>query len=111
MVFWLIENHPDSPILGLDIAWLFDSGHDPGDFYRPMHNPGDFAKARVLWDAVFARVAQLQAEALHNAARFFETTDPIRSEELAKQLQAVDSVGHGKVVSTFLPQISPALHR
>jgi hypothetical protein len=111
MVFWLIESHPESPVLGLDIAWLFDSGRDPGDHYRAMHDPADFARARVLWEAVFARGAELPAEALHNAARFFETTDPVRSEELAKRLEEVDPVGHGKVVSTFLSQILPALHR
>ena len=110
MVFWLIENHPDSPVLGLDIAWLFPAGRGPDDHYRGMHDPADFAKARALWDVVFARNGDLPVEVFHNAARFFETSDPVRSEDLAKRLQKADPVEHGKVVSTFLTQILPALH-
>jgi hypothetical protein len=109
-VFWLIDNHPESPILGLDIAWLFPGDRDPADHYRAMHDPADFIKARVLWDAVIARHLDTTPEALHNAARFFETVDQVRSEGLAKRLQEVDPAGHGKVVSTFLTQILPGLH-
>lgn len=110
LVFWLIENHPESPVLGLDIAWLFPGDRDRGDHYRAMHDPTDFIQARMLWEAVLARHLDMP-EVLHNAARFFEVTDPGRSADLAKRLQEVDPEGHGKVVSTFLTRTLPALHR
>ena len=111
MVFWLIENHPDSPILGLDLAWLFPAGREPDDHYRGMHDPADFKEARVLWNVVFARNGDLPVEIFHNAARFFESSEPVRSEDLAKRLRKADPDEHGRVVSTFLTTILPSLSR
>jgi hypothetical protein len=108
-LFWLIENHPESPVLGLDLAWLFPDDRSPGDHYRAMHDPADYIQARALWDAVIARNSDTP-EILHNAARFFEGTDALKSADLAKRLQSIDPEGHGKAVSNFLTKILPGLH-
>jgi hypothetical protein len=48
---------------------------------------------------------------LHNAARFFEATDPAKSADLAKHLQAADPERHGKVVDFYFNKVAPGLHR
>jgi hypothetical protein len=88
-VFWLIEHHPQSPILGLDIAWLFPGDRDPGEHYLAMHGAADFTRARQLWESVIPQHSNVR-EVLHNAARFFEGADPAKGDDLARRLQAAD---------------------
>lgn len=109
-VLWLIAHHPDSPILGLDLAWLFDNEKAAGDHYRAMHDDGDFIQARQLWELVTAQHLDVP-EVLHNAARFFEAADPAKSADLARRLQAADPQGHGKVVDYYFNKVAPGLRR
>jgi hypothetical protein len=109
-VFWLIAHRPESPILGLDVAWLFSNERAAGDHYRAMHDDADFIQARQLWELAIARYSDVP-EVLHNAARFFEATDPAKSADLAKRLQAADPEGHGKVVDFYFNKVAPGLHR
>ena len=95
-MFWLIEHHPESPILGLDIAWLFENERAAGEHYRAMQDDADFIQARRLWDSVLAQ-SVLLPEVLHNAARFLEATETGRSADLARRLREADPEGHGKV--------------
>lgn len=88
-VCWLIEHHPESVILGLDIAWI-----------TPQSDGADFDRARVLWESSLNPIA-FRPEALHNAARFFETSNLDKSVELARRLQTLDPAGHTKLVANF----------
>ncbi len=109
-VLWLIAHHPESPILGLDLAWLFPNERAAHDHYRTMHDDADFAQARELWDAVIGQEWD-SPEVLHNAARFYEGTDPAKSAELARRLRNADPVGHGKLVDEYFNRVAPALRR
>jgi len=112
-VFWLIEHHPESPILGLDIAWLFPNEQMAADHYAPMHDDADFIRARKLWESSIAQHpnALEVPEVLHNAARFFEATDPEKSEDLARRLQQVDPQGHEPVVAYYFTKVAPRFRR
>jgi hypothetical protein len=110
LVLWLIAHHADSPILGLDLAWLFATAKAAGDHYGAMHDDGDFLRARQLWEVVVAQPLEIP-EVLHNAARFFEATDPARSAALAGRLQEIDPAGHGKVVAYYFERVAPAHRR
>ena len=103
-VFWLIEHHPDSPILGLDLAWLFAGDGDPGVHYRSMHDAGDFKKARVLWEAVIPQHLNTP-EALHNAARFFRQVDLEKSTDLVERLRNIDPVNHAAAIESYFNQV------
>jgi hypothetical protein len=92
-VCWLIEHHPESPILGLDFAWIFPDR-------LPQNDAVDFARARALWESALNPI-RVEQEALHNAARFFDASNLDRSIELAKLLQSLDPVGHTKPVAHF----------
>ena len=105
-VFWLIEHHPESPILGLDLAWLFPNAQIAGIHYGPMHDDQDFIQARTLWDAVLPTYLDVP-EALHNAARFFEATDSAKSGDLARQLQQLDPQSHSDVVADYFEKVAP----
>lgn len=97
LVYWLITHHPESPILGLDLAWISETA------------PRDYERAAALWDAALAHFP-LAPETLHNAARFFEVNDPARSAELATRLKQLDAGGHGKLVHHYFQVIAPAIH-
>jgi len=103
-VLWLIEHHPDSPILGLDLAWLFPGGRDPGIHYRGMWDAEDFAKARVLWEAVLPQYSNTP-EALHNAARFFRQVDLARSTDLMERLRKNDPVRHAQAIDFYFSKV------
>ena len=109
-VLWLISHHPESPILGLDLAWLFPNEEAAHDHYRAMHDDADFVQARQLWDTVVGRHPN-SPEVLHNASRFYEATDPAKSGELARRLRDTDPIGHGKVVDYYFNRVAPALRR
>jgi hypothetical protein len=107
-VFWLIEHHPESPILGLDLAWLFPNSQMAGNHYGPMQDDSDLIHARKLWEAVLPTHLDVP-EALHNAARFFEATDPAKSRDLATRLQELDPQGHSEVVAYYFDKVAPHL--
>jgi hypothetical protein len=69
-VFWLIQHHPESPILGLDVAWFFPEGGNMSVHYQRLHDDADFIHASQLWESVILQRKDVP-EVLHNAARFF----------------------------------------
>jgi hypothetical protein len=105
-VFWLIEHHPESPVLGLDLAWLFASPQAAGSHFSPMHDDADFIQARKLWEAVMPTHLDVP-EALHNAARFFEATDPSNSADFARRLEQIDPQGHSALVKYYFERVAP----
>lgn len=109
-VFWLIQHQPESPILGLDLAWLFPNSQMAGSVYGSMHDDVDFVEAQRLWEAVIPTHLNVP-EALHNAARFFEATDPAKTADLATRLQLLDPQGHSQVVAYYFEKVEPGLRR
>ncbi len=107
-VFWLIEHHPESPILGLDLTWLFPNSQMAGSHFGSMHDDADFIQARALWESVTPTRLDVP-EALHNAARFFEATDASRSADLARRLQELDPQVHSGVVAYYFEKVAPHL--
>jgi hypothetical protein len=104
-VFWLIEHHPESPILALDLAWLFPNSQLAGSHYGPMHDDADFIQARALWETALPTRLDVP-EALHNAARFFEAADPSRSADLARRLEALDPQGHSEALAYYFEKVA-----
>ena len=94
-VCWLIEHHPDSPVLQLDTAWLI-----PG---REGVNEADLTRARGLWEAAIN--GYLPPEGLHNAARFFEDVDMDKAIALATRLQNGDPTVHTQPVANFFSTV------
>ena len=92
-ICWLIEHHPESPILGLDIAAIFS-------YRMPASDAADFERVRALWASAL-NPARIDPEILHNAARFFEISDVDKSIEIAKQLLRLDPAGHAEAVAYF----------
>jgi hypothetical protein len=102
-VCWLIEHHPDSPLLGLDIVWIFPSSMMAVEHYKKaMNNIADYQRVYGLWETAVA-LNPNEPEVLHNAARFFwnDPADRVKSLELAKRLQQIDPVNHSKVLTSF----------
>ncbi|HEV3331059.1 MAG TPA: energy transducer TonB [Bryobacteraceae bacterium] len=92
-ICWLIEHHPESPILGLDFARVFPD-------HPPQNDAADFARSRALWESALNPI-RVESEALHNAARFFEASNVDRSIELTKLLQSLDPADHTQPVAYF----------
>ncbi len=72
-ILWMIEHHPDAPVLGEPCATIYPSGHILSD-------PEGFAQARELWLKTTASSVSIQVTT--NAAIFFLTTDPPCAREL-----------------------------
>ncbi len=103
-VCWLIEHHPESPILGLDTTWICFNSKIAGEHYKlALNDAADFERVHQLWETVIARSPR-EPEVIHNAARFFWNNPPdrVKSVELAKRLRQMDPVGHAEVVGSFL---------
>lgn len=103
-VCWLIEHHPESPILGLDTAWIFANSRVAGEHYKSaLNDTADFERVVHLWETVIA-LDPREPEILHNAARFYWNHPPDRAKsvELAKRLQQIDPVDHAKALASFL---------
>jgi hypothetical protein len=109
-VLWLIEHHPESRILGLDIASLFPNRKLAGMHHGAVYEPEDFIRARELWKSVLAQNSD-NAEVLHNAARFFESTDFSLSGDLARRLSEIDPKSHGELVSDYFKRVAPGFLR
>jgi hypothetical protein len=92
-VCWLIEHHPESPILALDFAQIFPDR-------MPQNDAADFERARALWASAL-NPTHVEREALHNAARFFEASSLDESVKLAKLLENLDAAGHTKPIAHF----------
>lgn len=79
-ILWLIEHHPDSPILNLAEVAIEDTGNSLAD-------PEGFKQARQLW------VSQMEARKtdvamLGNLAKFFQMTDKNLAESALLQAKA-----------------------
>jgi hypothetical protein len=79
-ILWLIEHHPDSPILNLAEVAIEDTGNSLAD-------PEGFKQARQLW------VSQMEARKtdgpmLGNMAKFFQMTDKNLAESALLQAKA-----------------------
>jgi len=98
-ICWLIEHHPESLPLSLDIAWVRSTG--------PGSDPAVTERVRELWDVALSRHSS-EPEALHNAGRFFEEVDLARSVELVERLQMLDRVVHTRPVAYFEGRLVPA---
>jgi tetratricopeptide (TPR) repeat protein len=104
-VCWLIEHHPDSPILSLDLAWIFPNAQSVQWRYQmALNDATDFERVLRLWQVAIAQNPE-NPEALHNAARFLESSDPARSAELVKRMQQLDPQGHTTVAAGFYNQL------
>jgi hypothetical protein len=75
-----------------------------------MHDDADFIQVRTFWDAAIPTHLDVP-EALHNAARFFEGTDPSKSGDLARRLQELDPQSHSEVVAYYFEKIAPHLRQ
>ena len=94
-VCWLIEHHPDSPVLQLDTALLIP-GHEGV-------KQADLTRVRGLWEAAIN--GYLPPEGLHNAARFFEDVDMDKAIALATRLQNGDPTVHTQPVANFFSTV------
>ena len=102
-VCWLIEHHPESPLLGLDTAWIFPNSKMADEHYKPaLNNTADYQRVHSLWEKVVA-LDPREPEILHNAARFFwnDHSDRVKSLELARRLEQIDPDRHSKVLASF----------
>jgi hypothetical protein len=80
-ILWLIECHPDSPILNLAEAAIEESGNSLAD-------PEGYKKARQLWlSQMDARKGD--AALLGNLAKFFQMTDKNLAESALLQAKAI----------------------
>jgi hypothetical protein len=80
-ILWLIENHPESPILALAEVTIEDRGNSLAD-------PDGYHQARQLW------LSQMESkkdnvQVLGNAARFFQMTDKNLAESILLRAQAL----------------------
>jgi hypothetical protein len=80
-ILWLIEHHPESPILGLAEVPIEDRGNSLAD-------PEGYQQARRLWlSQMESRKDNVQV--LSNAARFFQMTDKNLTESVLLRAQAL----------------------
>ncbi len=81
-VFWLIENHPEAPLLRSRTAGMMSSW-DPLEL---LNTPADYERARALWFVQVDRYAN-DPRVLSNAATFFGYTsrDCDQTERLLKR--------------------------
>ena len=78
-VCWLIEHHPESPILSLDTTWIFENGKVAGEHYsQALNNVADYQRVHSLWESAVT-LNPNEPEVLHNAARFCGMTSPIEA--------------------------------
>ncbi len=101
-ISWLIAHHPESRILGLDVAWVSSRF---ASIAILQNDAADLERVRSLWETTLYQQAGTAApEALHNAARFFEEVEPEKTIELAKRLQQQDPAVHTKLVASLYSQ-------
>jgi hypothetical protein len=79
-ILWLIEHHPDSPILNLAEVTIEDVGNSLAD-------PEGFKQARQLWLSQM-EARKTDAPMLGNMAKFFQMTDKNLAESALLQAKA-----------------------
>jgi hypothetical protein len=80
-ILWLIEHHPDSPILNLAEAPIEETGNSLAD-------PEGYKRARQLWLS-HMEARKTDAVMLGNLAKFFQMTDKNLAESALLQAKAV----------------------
>jgi len=80
-ILWLIEHHPDSPILNLAEVPIEETGNSLAD-------PEGYKQARQLWLSQM-EARKTDAAMLGNLAKFFQMTDKYLAESALLQAKAV----------------------
>jgi len=80
-ILWLIEHHPDSPVVGIEEAVLSDAGNS-------LVDPEGYQQARQLWLS-HMQSKKGNAAVLGNVAKFFQLSDKDLAESALLQARAV----------------------
>jgi hypothetical protein len=86
-ILWLIEHHPEEPLLATSRGLLIPPPVDQ------IVDPEGYAQARKLWLATVAK-PDVSLAALSNAAAFLDAADKPLAEKILLQAQSRDPQGH-----------------